>query len=96
MLTPQVVHEGAVRVGEVEVVIDLVERGLARQSVLEVERADARFDFVRRGDGRRDTGGCLGVRGLSRAASENGYGDGTSQRCANESAFPSSHSSFHC
>jgi hypothetical protein len=36
------------------------------------------------------------VRGLSLAASENGYGDGTCQRCASESAFGCSHSSFRC
>ena len=44
------VHERLEGVREVQVVVDLVERRLARRAVLEVERADARLDLVRRGD----------------------------------------------
>ena len=54
------VHERLERVREVQVVIDLGDGVLARHAVLEVERADARLDFVRRGDRRRDCGGRLG------------------------------------
>ena len=41
---PQVVHERAIRVGEVEVVVDLVGGRLARHAVLEFERAEAALD----------------------------------------------------
>ena len=51
------VDERVVGVREVDVVVGLFQRGLARRAVLEFERADARLDFVRRGDRRRDLGG---------------------------------------
>ena len=45
------VRERALRVREVEIVVDLVKCGLARRAVLEVERADAGLDFGGRRDG---------------------------------------------
>ena len=54
------VGERALRVREVDVVVDLVQGRLARCAVLEIERADAGFDFVRRGDRRRDCRRRLG------------------------------------
>ena len=49
------VRECALRVREVEVVVDLVEGRLARRAVLELEGADAGLDLV----GRRDGGGIV-------------------------------------
>ena len=48
------VDERVVGVREVDVVVSLFQCGLARRAVLEVERAEPRLDFVRRGDRRRD------------------------------------------
>jgi len=48
------VGERRERLREIPVVIDLGDGVLARHAVLEVERADARLDFVRRAERRRD------------------------------------------
>jgi hypothetical protein len=60
-------------VREVEVVVDLVESCLARRTVLEVERADARLDLVGRCDRRRDC--ARGLSGGAIPASENRRGE---------------------
>ena len=60
----QVVHERAVGVGEVEVVVELLGGRLARHAVLELERTDARLDLVGRDERWRDFGG-LGEAGNS-------------------------------
>jgi len=50
----QGVREHTKRMREVDVLVDLVQGRLAGRSVLELERADARLDLVRRGERRRD------------------------------------------
>ena len=78
----QVVHERAVGVGEVEVVVEFLGGRLARHAVLELERADARLDLVRRGDRRRDCGGRLcGGQVWQR---QHGAGDGSAAGSLND------------
>jgi hypothetical protein len=62
----QRVSERAERVREVEVVVDLLDRRLARHAVLELQRADPCLDPVRRDERWRDWWGRLGY-GLTSA-----------------------------
>jgi hypothetical protein len=57
---PHGVHERLEGVREIEVVVDFRDGLCAGRPVLGFKRAGARFDFVGRGDGRRDFGGRLG------------------------------------
>ena len=52
--TLQGVRKRSYRIGEIDVVIDLLQGFLSWLAVVEVERADAGLDLVRRGDRRWD------------------------------------------
>jgi hypothetical protein len=53
------VYERIVGVREIHLIVNLFQSGLARRAVLELQRADARLDFVRRGDRGGNCGGRL-------------------------------------